>query len=151
FYIVKNHPFVDGNKRTGLMAMLAFLGLNNMRLEATDDDFVDLVMGVAAGRITKAEIAVFVRRHRQRRPGRRCRAARGGILTAPWEGVMSPLLSRVFVVVLAAFLLMRPAAPTAAAPEGTMTWGVHITLASRWLDPAETEGIITPFMVLYGL
>ena len=32
-----------------------------------------------------------------------------------------------------------------------MTWGVHITLASRWLDPAETEGIITPFMVLYGL
>src|SRR5262244_3961455 len=64
---------------------------------------------------------------------------------------MSPLLSRVFVVVLAAFLLMRPAAPTAAAPEGTMTWGVHITLASRWLDPAETEGIITPFMVLYGL
>src|SRR4029079_11153909 len=38
-----------------------------------------------------------------------------------------------------------------AAPEGTMTWGVHITLASRWLDPAETEGIITPFMVLYGL
>src|ERR1043166_7931631 len=43
-----------------------------------------------------------------------------------------------------------PAAP-AAAPEGTMTWGVHITLASRWLDPAETEGIITPFMVLYGL
>jgi peptide/nickel transport system substrate-binding protein len=32
-----------------------------------------------------------------------------------------------------------------------MTWGVHITLAPRWLDPAETEGIITPFMVLYGL
>ena len=32
-----------------------------------------------------------------------------------------------------------------------MTWGVHITLASRWLDPAETEGIITPFMVLYAL
>ena len=34
-------------------------------------------------------------------------------------------------------------APAAAAPEGTMTWGVHITLASRWLDPAGTEGIIT--------
>src|SRR5499433_3860339 len=43
------------------------------------------------------------------------------------------------------------AAPGAAAPEGTMTWGLHITLASRWLDPAETEGIITPFMVLYAL
>src|SRR5437660_6787641 len=41
--------------------------------------------------------------------------------------------------------------PAVAAPEGTVTWGVHITLASRWLDPAETEGIITPFMFLYAL
>src|SRR2546422_10064762 len=48
-------------------------------------------------------------------------------------------------------LLLGIAAPALAAPEGTMTWGVHITLASRWLDPAETEGIITPFMVLYAL
>src|SRR5262249_41903336 len=38
----------------------------------------------------------------------------------------------------------------AAAPEGTMTWGVHITLASRWLDPGDVEGIATPFMVLYA-
>ena len=43
------------------------------------------------------------------------------------------------------------AGSAAAAPEGTMTWGVHITLASRWLDPGETEGIATPFMVLYAL
>ena len=39
----------------------------------------------------------------------------------------------------------------AGGPQGQLTWGVHITLASRWLDPAETEGIITPFMVLYAL
>ena len=38
-----------------------------------------------------------------------------------------------------------------AAPEGTMTWGVHVTLASRWLDPAETEALVTPFLVLYAL
>ncbi|MEK7700499.1 MAG: ABC transporter substrate-binding protein [candidate division NC10 bacterium] len=38
-----------------------------------------------------------------------------------------------------------------AAPEGTMTWGLHVTLASRWLDPAETEALITPFMVLYAI
>src|SRR5438094_6565640 len=37
------------------------------------------------------------------------------------------------------------------APAGTMTWGVHITLASRWLDPGEAEGIATPFMVHYAL
>src|SRR5437016_2328462 len=42
-------------------------------------------------------------------------------------------------------------ASAADAPAGTMTWGVHITLASRWLDPGETEGIATPFMVLYAL
>src|SRR5439155_2381391 len=38
-----------------------------------------------------------------------------------------------------------------AAPEGQMSWAVHVTLAPRWLDPAETESAITPFMVLYAL
>jgi peptide/nickel transport system substrate-binding protein len=51
---------------------------------------------------------------------------------------------------LAAFALL-PAPPAAAAPEGTMTWAVHVTLAPRWLDPGETESAITPFMVLYPL
>jgi peptide/nickel transport system substrate-binding protein len=55
------------------------------------------------------------------------------------------------VVVLAVLTLLGGAGAVSAVPAGTMTWGVHITLASRWLDPAETEGIITPFMVLYGL
>ena len=44
---------------------------------------------------------------------------------------------------------VRPA--KAAAPSGQLTVGVHITLAPIWLDPAETQGIITPFMVLYAL
>src|SRR3984957_5372663 len=39
----------------------------------------------------------------------------------------------------------------AAGPSGQLTYGVHITLAPTWLDPAETAGIITPFMVLYAL
>jgi len=43
------------------------------------------------------------------------------------------------------------AAPAAAQPSGTMTWGVHVTLATRWLDPAEVEADITPFMILYAL
>ena len=50
-----------------------------------------------------------------------------------------------------ALLLFAWAGPLHAAPEGTMTWGVHVTLAARWLDPGETEGVITPFMVLYAL
>ena len=42
-----------------------------------------------------------------------------------------------------------PARPAAAA-DGQMTFAVHVTLAPRWLDPAETESAITPFMVLYA-
>src|SRR6266567_2733899 len=64
---------------------------------------------------------------------------------------MRSFISRVLVALVAATLLFGLARSATAAPEGTMTWGVHITLASRWLDPAETEGIITPFMVLYAL
>ena len=39
----------------------------------------------------------------------------------------------------------------AAGPQSQLTWGVHISLAPTWFDPAETPGIITPFMVMYAL
>ena len=38
-----------------------------------------------------------------------------------------------------------------AAPDGQLTWGVHVSVAPTWFDPAETSGIITPFMVLYAI
>ena len=44
-----------------------------------------------------------------------------------------------------------PAPAAGAGPEGQLTWGVHISLAPTWFDPAETPGIITPFMVMYAL
>ncbi len=40
---------------------------------------------------------------------------------------------------------------TAASPEGQLTWAVHVSLAPTWFDPAETPGVITPFMFLYAL
>src|SRR6516164_4852933 len=43
------------------------------------------------------------------------------------------------------------AVPALAAPEGQMTWGIHVSLAPTWFDPAETPGIITPFMFLYAM
>ena len=43
------------------------------------------------------------------------------------------------------------AGPAAAAPEGEMTWAVHVSLAPTWFDPAETPSVITPFMILYAL
>src|SRR5262245_11443027 len=58
---------------------------------------------------------------------------------------------RLGIVSMTWLVLFGGARAAVAAPEGTATWGVHITLASRWLDPAETEGIITPFMFLYAL
>ena len=60
FHIVRNHPFVNGNKRVGLIAALVFLGLNNLRLDADADALFDLVLGVAAGAVAKAEVAVFL-------------------------------------------------------------------------------------------
>ena len=50
------------------------------------------------------------------------------------------------LVVLA---LATPVAPVLAASEGTLTWGLHVTLAAKWLDPSDTEAFINPFMVLY--
>jgi len=57
---------------------------------------------------------------------------------------------RRFALAVPLLLLAFPA-PAAAAPEGTLTWGLHVTLAARWLDPAETEAFINPFMVLYAV
>src|SRR5438034_3373262 len=62
---------------------------------------------------------------------------------------MMRLLRSVTVVVL--LISAAATVPAAAAPEGQVTWGVHISLAPTWFDPAETPGIVTPFMVLYGL
>jgi len=54
--------------------------------------------------------------------------------------------------ILAALLLaVLAASPAVAAPEGQLTWAVHVSLAPAWFDPAETAGIITPFMFLYAI
>src|SRR5207253_3917135 len=44
-----------------------------------------------------------------------------------------------------------PGFAQAAEPQGQLTWGVHVTLAPTWFDPAETPGLITPYMVMYAL
>ena len=51
--IVGNHPLVDGNKRLGLAAALAFLGVNGWRLTLTNDEAYDLVIAMASGRLTE--------------------------------------------------------------------------------------------------
>jgi death-on-curing protein len=61
FHLVKNHPFVDGNKRVGLAACLAFLGLNGLWLDADEVELGDLVVAVAEGSAGKPDVAVFLR------------------------------------------------------------------------------------------
>src|SRR5438105_1109512 len=54
------------------------------------------------------------------------------------------------VIGLVVALLAAPAPPAAAAPEGQLTWAVHVSLAPTWFDPAETPSVITPFMTFYA-
>lgn len=63
FHLVKNHPFVDGNKRIGLESALVFLELNELSVKATDDELVDLVLKTISGEFGKEQIAEFFRVH----------------------------------------------------------------------------------------
>jgi peptide/nickel transport system substrate-binding protein len=65
----------------------------------------------------------------------------------PRSASPAPLL----LTVLVALLLAAVPGPSASAADGQMSFAAHVTLAPRWLDPAETESAITPFMVLYAL
>ena len=61
--ITCNHPFVDGNKRTGALAAVIFLEHNGYELDPPDDEFIDLVLRVAQGQFRKPEVAEFLRRN----------------------------------------------------------------------------------------
>ena len=61
--IITNHPFVDGNKRTGYVVSVLFLRLNGLVLDASSDDKYLTFYGVAAGAITEAALAHWIRTH----------------------------------------------------------------------------------------
>lgn len=63
FHIIRNHPFVDGNKRTGAVAAVVFLMMNGIELHAAEDSFEGMVRSVAEGKTDKAKVASFFRRH----------------------------------------------------------------------------------------
>ncbi len=56
FHVCQNHPFVDGNKRTGANAAITFLLINDWEPEFGDDELVDLVLGLASGTMSKREL-----------------------------------------------------------------------------------------------
>jgi death-on-curing protein len=59
--IVKNHPFLDGNKRTGFVAGILFLELNRHRFTAAEDAAAEAVIALAAGNLTEAGYTAFLR------------------------------------------------------------------------------------------
>ena len=61
FHLVKNHPFLDGNKRVGAVAALVFLALNGYDFNAPEEDFAEMVLSVARGELDKADVTVFLR------------------------------------------------------------------------------------------
>ena len=60
FHLAQNHPFIDGNKRVAAAAMIMFIYLNDRDLACDEDELVSLTVGVATGKTTKAEVAVFL-------------------------------------------------------------------------------------------
>lgn len=63
FALVRNHPYFDGNKRTGFLAMVTFLGINGHDFEATDAEVVAEIVALADGSVTEAELTTWIRRH----------------------------------------------------------------------------------------
>lgn len=61
FHVVMNHPFIDGNKRTGAHAALVFLADNGRAIDLSQDDKYDLVIGVCEGTVTKKRLARALR------------------------------------------------------------------------------------------
>ena len=61
FHITRNHPFLDGNKRTGAASALVFLDLHEIEETASDDALYDLVIGVATGTAGKEAVEQFLR------------------------------------------------------------------------------------------
>lgn len=56
YHLVSNHPFLDGNKRIGLLTSLVFLELNAAPISSSSDDLYNLTIGVANGQITKEKV-----------------------------------------------------------------------------------------------
>jgi death on curing protein len=63
FGLVKNHPYRDGNKRIGFLAMVTFLGMNSHELVATDAEVVAEIVGVAEGSVSEEALAGWIRQH----------------------------------------------------------------------------------------
>lgn len=63
FHLAKNHPFIDGNKRTAFAVMLTFLGLNGYQLNTSEEEAFQLVLQMATGELPKDQLALYLAKH----------------------------------------------------------------------------------------
>ena len=63
YSLIKNHAFVDGNKRIGTHVMLVFLMLNGVEVVYEDADLIALILGVAAGEISSEQLLAWLKAH----------------------------------------------------------------------------------------
>ena len=66
FHICMNHPFIDGNKRAGTAAMIAFLSDNGWSFNATADEAVPMILEMAAGKVDKTAFTEWAMKHMQK-------------------------------------------------------------------------------------
>ena len=63
FSLVSNHPFIDGNKRIGIHAMLVFLALNGVEIECTQAELIDIGLSLASGTMQFEELCAWLNEH----------------------------------------------------------------------------------------
>ena len=63
FSLIKNHPFLDGNKRIGILSMLVFLEINSLPVTCTDDELVSLGLGLAESSIDESDLIDWIISH----------------------------------------------------------------------------------------
>ena len=68
--IVKNHPFLDGNKRSGFMAAALFLEINGQELQAPEEEALVFTVGLAAGEVSESEYAAWLKASCGKKPAR---------------------------------------------------------------------------------
>jgi death-on-curing protein len=66
FGLVKNHPFIDGNKRAGFVTAITFLELNGYRFQATEAEAAVRTLALAAGEMTEAEFSAWLKKNSRR-------------------------------------------------------------------------------------
>jgi len=63
FGLMSNHPFVDGNKRVGMLAMMVFLEINGVEIQCTDQEIIDTGLALASGQVSKDQLLAWIMNH----------------------------------------------------------------------------------------